>query len=841
MKVEDKGVRKVVIPVEGMTCASCVAHVESALKGVPGVSSAQVNLATEKASVDLGPEVVPLEALVEAVHGAGYSVGVEKTDLKIGGMTCAGCVSNVERALGRVPGVLSVNVNLATEKGTVEYIQGVAFLSDFRAAADGAGYTVEDPDDEDPSLDKELERLARSGEVRALRNKFVFAATMGAIIFFGSFDGFPWTSSLMDRTYYLFILWALATPVQFWAGWRFYTSGLGALRHRTANMHTLIALGTSVAYLYSVGVVFVVAFSPGLLSDEGLEATVYFDTSAIIIALILLGRFLEARAKGQTSEAIRRLMELRPTTARVVRDGQETDVALELVVPGDIIAVRPGEKIPVDGDVVRGYSAVDESMLTGESMPVEKSEGSQVYGATLNSTGAFQFRATKVGNDSLLSQIIALVQEAQGSKAPIQRLADVVSSYFVPTVLLLAAGSFFFWLLLGPQPAVTYALLVMVAVLIIACPCALGLATPTAIMVGTGKGAERGVLIRSAEALEIAHKVNVVVMDKTGTLTTGQPSVTDVVAGQWSREEDLLTLAASANRGSEHPLGMAMVRAAQERGIALEDVERFEALPGQGVRAGVNGNTIYLGNRPLMEDMGISLDGLDAASEGIAEQGKTVTYVAADGKALGVIGLADTLKPEAQQVVARLREMGLEVIMLTGDNQRTADAVAGRLGVDRVIAQVLPQNKTDVVRDLQRDRKVVAVVGDGINDAPALAQADVGIAMGTGTDVAMESADITLMRGDLSGLLTAFQLSRSTIRTIKQNLFWAFFYNVALIPVAAGVLYPLFNEVGGVPTSLEFFFGEQGFLNPVLAALAMAFSSVTVVSNSLRLRRLNLG
>ena len=605
-------------------------------------------------------------------------------------------------------------------------------------------------------------------------------------------------------------------------------------------MHTLIALGTSVAYFYSVGVVFIETFSPGLLSDEGLAAAVYFDTSAIIIALILLGRFLEARARGQTSEAIRRLMELQPSTARVVRDGVETDVPLELVVPGDVIAVRPGEKIPVDGEVVQGYSAVDESMLTGESMPVEKSEGSQVYGATLNSTGAFQFRATRVGSDSLLSQIITLVQEAQGSKAPIQRLADVVSSYFVPAVLGLAAASFLFWLLLGPQPAVTYALLVMVAVLIIACPCALGLATPTAIMVGTGKGAERGVLIRSAGALEVAHKADVAVMDKTGTLTTGQPSVTDLVMGSLGREEDLLKLAASADRRSEHPLGMAVVRAAMERGIELEDVEEFEALPGRGVRARINDNTVYVGNRSLLETLEIPLDRLDATAESMSDQGKTVTYVAAGGKALGIIALADTLKPEAPQVVAQLREMGLEVIMLTGDNRRTAEAVGRLLGVDRVVAQVLPQDKTDVVRDLQREGKVVAVVGDGINDAPALAQADVGIAMGTGTDVAMESADITLMRGDLNGLLTAFQLSRSTIRTIKQNLFWAFFYNVALVPVAAGVLYPLFKEVGGVPSGLEFFFGEQGFLNPVLAALAMAFSSVTVVSNSLRLRRLKL-
>ena len=834
-----KKAQQIHLPVEGMTCAACVAHVEGALREVEGVSSVQVNLATEKAAVELDSGEVSLEEMVKAVDDVGYAIPVERMDLNIGGMTCASCVAHVEGALRDMQGVLSANVNLATEKATVEYVPGVTSLQDFREAVDEVGYTVEGLSEDSYGEAEELDRLARVKEIRLLRNKFAFAATLAAVIFLGSFDGFPWVSNLMDRTYYPFLLWAVATPVQFWAGWAFYTSGLGALRHRVANMHTLIALGTSVAYTYSVAIVFIRTFSPETLSARGMESQVYFDTAAIIIALILLGRFLEARAKGQTSEAIRRLMGLRPSTARVVRDGEEVDLPVEMVVPGDIIVVRPGEKLPVDGELVRGYSTIDESMLTGESMPVEKTEGSQVYGSTINRTGAFQFRATKVGKDTVLSQIIKLVEEAQGSRAPIQRLADVVSAYFVPAVLGLSAAAFLFWLFLGPEPSLTYALLVMVAVLIIACPCALGLATPTAIMVGTGKGAERGVLIRSAEALEIAHKVNVVVLDKTGTLTVGQPSVTDLIVSSGS-EEELLKLAASAERGSEHPLGEAIVRAAQQRGIALENVEGFEAIPGQGIQARVNGNTVILGNADMIETHGLHLDGLSARAVELSDQGKTPMFVASDGSVLGAIAVADTLKPEAVEVVSRLHDLGLEVIMLTGDTHRTAEAVASQVGVDRVIAQVLPQNKTEVVKELQQQGKVVAMVGDGINDAPALTQADIGIAMGTGTDVAMESADITLMRGDLNGVLTAFHLSRSTIRTIKQNLFWAFFYNTALIPVAAGVLYLLFDGLGGVPSGLHFFFGDLGFLNPVLAALAMAFSSVTVVSNSLRLRRLKL-
>jgi Cu+-exporting ATPase len=589
-----------------------------------------------------------------------------------------------------------------------------------------------------------------------------------------------------------------------------------------------------------VVVVLLDSFSPGVLADNGIEAKVYFDTAAIIVALILLGRFLEAGARGRTSEAIRRLIGLQPTTARVVRDGQEVDIPVGQVVIGDTVLVRPGEKIPVDGLVTDGYSAVDESMLTGESMPVEKVPGEKVFGATINTNGALYFEATQVGGETVLAQIIRLVEDAQGSKAPIQRLADQVASYFVPAVIVASLAAFAFWMLLGPAPVLTFSTLVLVSVLIIACPCALGLATPTAIIVGTGMGAEKGILIKQAQALEIAHKVDTVVLDKTGTLTTGKPIVTDLLAPDGVSESELLFMAASAERGSEHPLGEAIVSEAQARGLNLEPVTDFRAIPGRGISAQVKGQMVLFGNQALMEESGVELDNLVGQASELAPQGKTPMYLASDNKAMGLIAVADTVKPEAFSGLARLRQMGLDVVMLTGDNVQTAHAIAGQLGVENVEAEVLPQDKAAVIKRLQSEGRVVAMVGDGINDAPALAQADVGLAMGSGTDVAMESADITLMRSDVNGVATALDLSRQTIRTIKQNLFWAFFYNVMLIPVAAGVLYPVFQGVGGVPGGLEFFFGEQGFLNPALAALAMAFSSVTVVTNSLRLRRANI-
>ena len=841
MATKQKEIKRLNLPIEGMTCASCVFHVEGALNGVAGVTNATVNLATEKAVVEIEGPDVPVERLVEAVSQAGYKIPHATITLNIGGMTCASCVFHVESALAKVDGVSEATVNLATEKATVKYVAGATGQEDFTAAVADAGYRVEGIDIGLRDGREELDRLAKVKEIRALKNRVALAATGAILLFLGTFGGFPWVDGFMSRSYYPFLLWAVATPVQFWAGWTFYSSGLPTLRHGTANMHTLIALGTSVAYTYSVVVILLDAISPQVLVDNQIATDVYFDTAAIIVALILVGRFLEARAMGRTSEAIRRLIGLQPNTARVIRDGQEIDVPVESVVLGEAVLVRPGEKLPVDGEVTEGYSTVDESMLTGESMPVDKEVGSLVFGATLNKQGAFQFRASKVGQDTVLAQIIRLVEEAQGSKAPIQRLVDKVAAYFVPAVLGIALLAFLFWLLLGPAPAMTLATLVFVTVLIIACPCALGLATPTAIIVGTGKGAEHGVLIRGAQALEVAHRVDTVVLDKTGTLTQGKPVVTDIILVDGSptaiSEDDLLRFAASAERVSEHPLGQAVVREAQIRGLELVAVEGFQAIPGRGIEGRVNGNGLLVGNIALLESASVHMNGLADSAATLAMQGKTPIFVAIDGSAAGLIAVADTLKPDAKEGVAKLRQLGLEVVMLTGDNARTAAAVALELGVDRVESEVLPQDKVNVIRALQAEGKTVAMVGDGINDAPALVQADVGMAMGTGTDVAMESADITLMRGNIGGVLTAFHLSRQTIRIIKQNLFWAFFYNVMLIPVAAGVLYPVFELSGGVPGSLDYFFGDRGFLNPVLAALAMAFSSVSVVSNSLRLRR----
>ncbi len=756
----------------------------------------------------------------------------QKIGLNIGGMTCAACVFHVEKALKEVDGVVSVDVNLATERATLHYLDDVATLEDFDRAVADAGYSVDGiAGEEDEQRDRE--RLARTRLIEDQRNRFLVAAGLGVVIFLGSFkEWFPWMPSFVQNWY---ALWALATPVQFWAGAQFYKGAWSAARHRTTNMNTLIALGTGVAYAFSA----TITVFPDLFAAEGVEPAVYFDTAAIIIALVLLGRFLEARARGQTSEAIRKLMGMRPKTARVLRGDAEIDVPIEQVAVGDIVLVRPGESIPVDGEVTHGASAIDESMLSGESIPVDKETGSPVYAATINATGSFQFRATKVGKDTALSRIIRLVEEAQGSRAPIQRLADVVSSYFVPSVIVIAIATFVTWLLLGPDPAFTFALLNMVAVLVIACPCALGLATPTAIMVATGKGAEGGILIRNAQALERAHKVDTVILDKTGTLTLGKPAVTDILADGIA-EDDLLRLAASAEHGSEHPLARAIVTAAEERGLTLDQAEAFQALPGQGIEARVNGSAVTLGNPALMRLKGYNTDRLDAKASELSDRGRTPMFVAVDGEVRGVIAVADAIRPESKQAVQAMQGMGLEVVMLTGDNPRAAQAIAAEAGIQRVLSEMTPDRKTAQVQSLQQEGRTVAMVGDGINDAPALAQADVGIAIGAGIDVAMEAADITLMHDDVRGIPRAVNLSRAAVRTIKQNLFWAFFYNTALIPVAAGVLY-LFFAGGGVPSALSYFLGEYGFLNPVLAAGAMAVSSVSVLSNSLRLRRFRMG
>ncbi|MDQ3793455.1 MAG: copper-translocating P-type ATPase, partial [Actinomycetota bacterium] len=656
-------------------------------------------------------------------------------------------------------------------------------------------------------------------EYKKLRADFLLAAALTALIFLGSLPHMFGFMLPIPMGWLNPALLGLATPVQFWAGWRFYRGAWGALRHGQANMNTLVVMGTSAAYLYSA----VATLAPQLFAAG--RADVYFDTSALIITLILLGRLLETRAKGRTNEAIKRLAGLQARTARVVRDGEEVDVPVEDVVIGDVLVVRPGEKVPVDGRVVSGALAVDESMITGESIPVTKREGDEVIGATMNTSGSFRFEATNVGEETALHQIMRMVEEAQGSKAPIQRLADRISAVFVPAVIGVAAATFVVWLLLGPEPALTFALLNTVAVLIIACPCAMGLATPTSIMVGTGKGAESGILIRGGEALEGAHKLDTVVLDKTGTLTRGTPELVDVVVENGIREEDLLRFVAVAERSSEHPLGEAIVRGAKDRGLPLSEAEEFEAVSGAGIRARVEGRGVLVGSRRFLSESGVSGDGLLPKAEELAREGKTPIFVAVDGRPAGLVAVADVVREESREAIERLHSLGLEVAMLTGDNRRTAEAIAQELGVDRVVAEVRPEDKAAEVKRLQAEGKKVGMVGDGINDAPALAQADVGIAIGTGTDVAMEAADLTLISGDVRGVARAIGLSKATVRNIEQNLFWAFAYNVALIPVAAGILYPLFSD-GSVPEILRPVLGEHGFLNPVLAAAAMALSSV---------------
>ncbi|MBK5226399.1 MAG: copper-translocating P-type ATPase [Thermoleophilia bacterium] len=803
--------KKITLPIEGMTCASCVERNEKILRVTPGVAAADVNFATEKATVEYDPAVVTVAGLAAAVNGIGYKAITEKTELAVQGMTCASCVEHVQKALAGVDGVVSAGVNLATERATVEFVPGAVERGDLVRAVESAGYQV--LESEAGVEEENGEARLRRREYRRLQRRVVIGAALSLPIFIGSFpEWFGGLGSLNN----MYVLWALATPVQFWVGWRFYKGAFSAARHGTTNMNTLVAVGSTSAYLYTVAAI----LFPSFFEAQGLGMPMYFDTAAIIITLILFGRMLEARAKGQTSEAIKKLIGLTPRTARVVREGVEVDVPVEDVVTGDLVIVRPGERIPVDGVVREGASSVDESMITGESLPVEKQAGDEVVGATINKMGSFRFKATRVGRETVLAQIIRLVQDAQGSKPPIARMADIIASYFVPGVFAVAALTFVIWIIFGPAPAFTYALLNFVAVLIIACPCALGLATPTAIMVGTGKGAENGVLIRGGDSLETAHKVDTVVLDKTGTLTRGEPAITDVITTGWD-EVQLLRLAASAEHGSEHPLGEAIVHGALERGIELEIADSFQAIAGQGIEAQVKGHSVLVGNPGLLEERGLSLTGLADQAALLSGQGKTPMFVAVDGNPVGIIGVADTLKDSSQETVARLREMGLEVIMLTGDNRRTAEAIGAEAGVDRVLAGVLPQDKALEVKRLQEEGRRVAMVGDGINDAPALVQADVGIAIGTGTDVAMEAGDITLMSGDLQGVVTAIALSRRTIQIIKQNLFWAFAYNTALIPVAAGILYPFFGVL----------------LNPIIAAGAMGMSSVSVVSNSLRLRR----
>ncbi|MGQ9703438.1 MAG: heavy metal translocating P-type ATPase [Actinomycetota bacterium] len=813
---EGKPTGRVVVRVGGMTCASCATRVEKALLDITGVREAAVNLATEKASVSYDPERVDLERIAGTIRELGYTAELDKAVFGVEGMTCASCVARVERALSGVEGVVSAEVNLATERATVLFDPRSADFGKMARAVEAAGYRLLPPAEGEEALDRERRRGER--ETRILRVKLVYSAVSAVVILILSMLGMhlPGLSSLSERTRFV-ILFALATPVQFWPGLTFYRAAFRAARHRVADMNTLIAVGTTAAYFYSV----TATFFPSFISGARLELAVYYDASATIISLILLGRLLEARARGKTSEAIRRLMGLQARTARVVRDGVEVEVPVEEVRVGDLVAVRPGEKVPLDGVVEEGRSSVDESMLTGEPLPVEKEPGDEVTGATLNTTGYFRFRVTRVGSDTVLAQIVRLVEEAQGSKAPIQRLADRVAAVFVPAVIGVAVVTFLVWLLAGPEPSFNFALLNFVAVLVIACPCALGLATPTAIMVGTGKGAEMGILIKGGEVLERAGSLDMVVFDKTGTLTWGRPEVTDVISMEGRREEEVLLLAAAVERGSEHPLAQTIVGEAERRGLEHGGAEDFRAHPGLGVEARWKGKVIHLGNAEFMRRNGVDVASLREAEERLSREGKTVVFVAADGESLGLVAVADELKPMAAEAVAELRELGVEVAMLSGDRRITAEAVARKAGISVVLAEVLPAEKAAVIARLQGEGHVVAMVGDGINDAPALARADLGIAIGTGTDVALETSDIALISEDLRKVAIAVRLSRATLRTIKQNLFWAFFYNVIGIPLAAGVLYPVWGVL----------------LNPIFAAGAMAFSSVSVVGNSLRLRR----
>ena len=736
----------------------------------------------------------------------------ERLTLPVRGMHCAACVGKVERALTSVPGVDEATVNLATEKATVTFDPTRTDVTRLQDAVARAGYELVEPR-EAAGQTPDREQSAREETQRRARSKFVVGAILSVPIVIGSMvEGFLWAPAWLRNPW---LLWALATPVQFWVGFEFHAGFLRDLRHRTASMSTLVSIGTNAAYFFSLAV----TLWPHVFMPAG--GMTYYETGAVVITLVVLGRWLEARARGRTSEAIRRLVSLAPRTARIVREGRELDVPTTEVGVGDLVRIRPGERIPVDGVVLEGASTIDESMLTGESLPVEKTAESRVVAGSVNQTGALLFRATHVGSETTLARIVRLVEDAQASRAPIQRLADRVAAVFVPIVLVIAGATCLAWLAFGPEPRLPMALTTAVAVLVIACPCAMGLATPTAIMVGTGKGAEHGVLIKSATALEVLHRVDTIVFDKTGTLTVGRPEVTDIVTVPGVGEDDALAVAAGAEQASEHPLGEAIVRLAKERGLALLPVGEFTAVPGQGIDAMAPDGRILLGNETMMNERGIDVSLLADRAIALQAQGKTVVVLAFAGRLLALIAVADVLKPDAAATIRRLREMGLAVAMLSGDNRRTAEAIAREAGIERVLAEVLPADKAGEIKRLQEGGHRVAMVGDGINDAPALTQADVGIVMGSGTDVAIEAADVTLMRSDVAGVVVALELSRRTIQIVKQNLGWAFGYNILLIPVAAGVLYPL----AGV------------LLSPILAGAAMAFSSVSVVTNSLRLKR----
>lgn len=823
---------RVDLPITGMTCAACANRIEKSLNRTPGVRRAGVNFATSRATVEYDPAATGVRQLMDTVREVGYgTAGTARADFTVDDSARpSGSSQPLEKHVSSLKGVVSTSFNLGTMQVRVEYLPGATDVASIRDAIEEFGYTVRDTSADSASSAEDSEANARRAEYEGIRRKFWIAAVLSLPVLVMTMAHGRIEALNFSATNWIQL--ALTTPVVFYCGSQFYRGAWMAFRHRAADMNTLIAIGTGAAYAYSVlATIWPEMFAGRTGTDpmaamnrtgQGQMVPVYFEAASVIIALILLGRLLESRAKGQTSEAIQRLMKLQAKTARVIRDGVEVEIEVEQVVPGDKVQVRPGEKIPVDGVVTDGASAVDESMLTGESIPAEKNPGDEVFGATINKTGAFRFEATKVGRDTTLQQIVRMVQDAQGSKAPIARLADIISGIFTPVVLCIAIATFAVWFVVAPADArFTIALVNFVAVLIIACPCALGLATPTAIMVGTGRGAENGVLIKGGESLETAHKLDTIILDKTGTITRGEPELTDVVSLGGLNENELLRLVASAERQSEHPLGAAIVRGAAARGLLLADPSEFRAVPGHGLEATVEGRKLTLGNARLMRERGVAMGDGESSLDSFAVDGKTPMLVAVDGTLAGIIAVADQVKVESASAVREMQGMGLEVVMMTGDNRRTAEAIARKVGITRVLAEVLPQGKAEEVKRLQQQKRTVAMVGDGINDAPALAQADVGIAIGTGTDVAIEASDITLLRGDLHGVVTAIALSRATIRTVKQNLFWAFIYNVVGIPIAAGALYPFTGWL----------------LSPVIASAAMSLSSVSVVTNSLRLRR----
>ncbi|MDO8579104.1 MAG: heavy metal translocating P-type ATPase [Dehalococcoidales bacterium] len=826
---EEVKLKKITLQIAGMTCASCVIHNEEALKGLPGVKNVVVNLATGKASVEYDPSRVTLKDMVAAVTDVGYEVVFDKAQLHITGMTCAGCVANIEQAAGDLPGVSKIIVSLNTETGSVEYASGITSLAEIKKTIVDIGYGVEEKVEGQQALDREQE--ARRNDVRRQLINLIVAGTLGLIVMIGMLQPywFKFLPAWLNNKVFLFFL---TTPIVFGPARQFFVHSWNGLRKGVTDMNLLYATGIAAAY----GIAVINTFWPD--AGFGGKEVTFYEAAALLTAFIIFGRYLEAVTRGRTSEAIRRLLKLQPRTARVVRDEQEIDIPAEEVQLDEIVAVRPGEAIPVDGVVVDGYSSVDQSMITGESIPVEKKTGDEVIGATLNKHGALKFRASRVGKDTVLSQIIKLVEEAQTTKAPIQKVADQVAGKFILGVHALALATFLFWFFVGfnlwfvPQSrliltpyylsavgAFGFSLLVSVTVLVISCPCAVGLATPTAIMAGSGKGAEYGILFKGADAIETTAKLQAVIFDKTGTLTRGQPSVTDIVAVTGSQAE-VLHLAAVAEKNSEHPLGEAIIREAKSRGVTIEDAGSFQAVPGQGVVAHLDGRTILLGNRRLMTESQVAIDGLTAAAGRFEHDGKTAMFVAVDGRAAGIVAVADTLKVTSALAIDELHRMGIEVAMITGDNRRTAEAIARQVGIDRVLAEVLPEDKAGEVKKLQAEGKIVAMVGDGINDAPALAQANVGIAIGSGTDIAKETGNVILVKDDLLDVVGGIQVAKATIRKVKENLFWAFGYNTLAIPLGMGIIYPFSAQL----------------VSPELAALLMAFSSVSVTLNTLRMR-----